>query len=199
MFSPYEKRVVMPVMTLCVPSVWASSRRLALGAWTTYDDGEGHAKVVRQPPIPLQFLLVAKLRQTVLVAFLRVRRPPLNRGVFQGHLETRRIQQILGRWRATNTTSDIVCTGKELQHYLALPGWEYKWGLCHTRGGDLDALPLEISTSWVTCAMIFPWLSAPSTEWPSQRQQILITSQRGCGVLARGIRRSSLASWHVIR
>jgi hypothetical protein len=77
---------VMPVMTLCLVSVvWSWAQRRA------YNDGKGDAKVVRQPPVALELLLVAKLGEAVLVSFfIAVGGAALDRGLFgEAH----------GRWR----------------------------------------------------------------------------------------------------
>jgi hypothetical protein len=71
--------VVIPVITLWqrMLSVQVESRgtgasrneALSSGTERAYDDRERNAKVVRQTPVSLQFLLITKLRKTALVGY----------------------------------------------------------------------------------------------------------------------------------
>ena len=57
--------------------------KLGAEAGRAHNDGKGDAKVVRQPPVALQLLLIAKLCQAVLIAFLiAVGGAALDRGLF---------------------------------------------------------------------------------------------------------------------
>jgi len=81
--SPNENRVEIPVMTLWAVLMKPGRQNHVL---STHNDGERNAKVMRQPPVTLQLLLVPELGQTVLVAFLiAVRGPVLGGRVFCSH------------------------------------------------------------------------------------------------------------------
>lgn len=119
MFKPYENNVVMPVITLwtnvSIPMSRHSPRRRPLE--TTYNDGEGDAEVVHEPPVAPKFLLVAKLRQTTLILLLDCGLPSARVGTLDvltdGHVG---VLYVLFNAAAMPSPEKVVCS-VETQRY----------------------------------------------------------------------------------